>query len=220
MAESTSPATETTTGPETATVPQTQTVGPVPPGRPKRADARRNYDRLIAAAESAFAEHGPEASLDGIAKAAGVGPGTLYRHFPTRRALLEAVYQERIAELCGLGADLADEPDPVEALSRWLHRVASHTLLYRGLKDVLMADPADDGSPTDFSWCAARMRGTAGALLNQARAAGTVADDLQAVDLLRLVHGVVLSTAYLPEPERTAATDRLLDLMLNGLRRG
>ncbi len=218
MAGSISPMPETATGPGTET--ETETAGPVPPGRPKRADARRNYDRLIAAAESAFAAHGPEASLDGIAKAAGVGPGTLYRHFPTRRALLEAVYQERIAELCGLGAELAEEPDPVEALSRWLHRVASHTLLYRGLKDVLMADPADDGRPTDFSWCAARMRGTAGLLLDQARQAGTVADDLQPVDLLRLVHGVVLSTAYLPEPERTAATDRLLDLMLNGLRRG
>lgn len=189
-----------------------------PPGRPKRADARRNYDRLIAAAETAFAKDGPDASLDGISRAAGVGAGTLYRHFPNRRALLEAVYFERIAELCSLGADFAADLDPLEALSRWLRLVGSHSLLYQGLKDVLMADPGDDGNPTDLSWCADRIRTTCAALLDRAQAAGVVAADLQPIELLRLMHGVVLSSSYLPEPERAVSTDRLLSLVLKGLR--
>jgi AcrR family transcriptional regulator len=191
---------------------------PVPPARPKRADARRNYDRLIAAAQAAFAQDGPEASLDGISRAAGVGAGTLYRHFPNRRALLEAVYQERIAELCALGPELSTEREPAEALSIWLHRVAASTLMYRGLKDVLMADPGDDGQPVDFSWCADRMRETCAALLERAQAAGQVSAGLQPIDLLRLVHGVVISASNLPEPDRTATTDRLLGLVLGGLR--
>ena len=190
----------------------------VPPTRPRRADARRNYDRLIAAAQAAFAQDGPEASLDGISRAAGVGAGTLYRHFPNRRTLLEAVYQERIAELCTLGPQLATEHQPVEALSLWLRGVAEHSLLYRGLKDVLMADPGDDGRPTDFSWCADQMRRTSQALLQRAQAAGQVSAEVQAGDLLRLMHGVVLSASHLAEPERTATTDRLLGLVLNGLR--
>lgn len=189
-----------------------------PPGRPKRADARRNYDRLITEAEAAFAKDGPEASLDGIARAAGVGPGTLYRHFPNRRALLEAVYSERVAELCALEAELARDHSPIDALARWLHQVASHTLLYRGLKDVLMSDPGEDGRPSDMSWCGDQMRGTSGVLLERARAAGDVSADVQPIDVLRLVHGVVLSTSHLPEPERTTTTHRLLDLTMNGLR--
>jgi AcrR family transcriptional regulator len=196
----------------------TRSEGLAPPTRPKRADARRNYDRLIAAAEQAFAEDGPSASLDGIAKAAGVGPGTLYRNFPTRRALLDAVYHERIAALCQLGRDFNTENSPDEALSRWLQRVIAHTMAYQGLKDVLMADPEDDGRPVDFSWCAAQMRATSAMLLERAQAEGTVSIDVQAVDLLRLVHGVVLSTGHLSESERAATGDRLLNLVLNGIR--
>jgi AcrR family transcriptional regulator len=193
-------------------------LSPAPPTRPKRADARRNYDQLIAAAQTAFAEEGPEASLDAIARAAGVGPGTLYRHFPNRRALLEAVYQERIAGLSALAAELSGRQNPVDALTRWLHEVSAHTLLYQGLKDLLMSDPDDDGEPADFSWCAAQMRGSAQALLAPAQASGIVSNDVQPVDLLRLVHGVVLSTGQLPEPDRTATAERLLDLVFNGLR--
>ncbi|HST85417.1 MAG TPA: TetR/AcrR family transcriptional regulator [Kineosporiaceae bacterium] len=189
-----------------------------PPTRPKRADARRNYDRLITAAERAFAEDGPGASLDGIAKSAGVGPGTLYRNFPTRRALLDAVYHERIAALCQIGNDFSTEKAPSEALSVWLHRVVLHTMDYQGLKDVMMADLDDDGRPVDFSWCAAQMRSTAGTLLARAQADGTVSVDVTSIDLLRLVHGVALSTGHLPKSERAATGERLLNLVLNGIR--
>jgi len=191
---------------------------PSPPSRPRRADARRNYDRLITAAERAFAKDGPGASLDGIAKAAGVGPGTLYRNFPTRRALLDAVYHERIAALCHTGRVLITENPPDKALSLWLQRVVAHTMDYQGLKDVLMADPDDDGRPADFSWCAAQMRATSGLLLERAQAEGTVSADVHSVDLLRLVHGVVLSTGHLPASDRAATSDRLLNLVLNGIR--
>jgi AcrR family transcriptional regulator len=192
----------------------------VPPGRPKRADARRNYDRLIAAAAEAFERDGPEASLDGIARAAGVGPGTLYRHFPNRRALLEGVYTERILDLCELGSALAADHEPFEALSLWLRRLAAHTLVYRGLKDVLTADDGDQegNGPVDFSWCAARMHATCGELLDRVQAGGQATARVKPGDLLRLMHGVVVSSAYLREPERTASTDRLLDLILHGLR--
>jgi hypothetical protein len=89
---------------------------------------------------------------------------------------------------------------------------------YQGLKDVLMADPGDDGQPSDFSWCAAQMRATSATLLERAQAEGTVGVDVQPVDLLRLVHGVALSTGHLPESERAATGDRLLNLVLNGIR--
>jgi AcrR family transcriptional regulator len=187
-----------------------------PPTRPKRADARRNYDRLIATAEAVFATDGPEASLDKIAKTAGVGPGTLYRHFPNRRALLIAVYSERIAELSTLGAQYAERLEPIEALSQWMRLVASHTLVYRGLKDLLTAESPDGASP-DMSWCMAAMRGTSATILNQAQAAGRVEASVQPIDILRLVHAAVLATEHLPEPERSAGVDRLLGFMLTGL---
>jgi AcrR family transcriptional regulator len=192
----------------------------VPPSRPKRADARRNYDRLVAAAEAAFERDGPEASLDAIAKAAGVGPGTLYRHFPGRRALLEAVYTERIVELCQLAPQLAAEHEPVEALSRWLRRVVQNTMAYRGLKEVLTADSRDVGEPLDFSWCAEQMHATCQSLLERAQATGQIDAPVQEGDLLRLVHGVVLAVGYLPEPERTASSDRMLNVMFKGLGAG
>src|SRR5215211_9158990 len=93
--------------------------------RPKRADARRNYDKLIAAARDAFAEHGTSASLEEIARRAEVGIGTLYRHFPSRQELLEAVYVEEVEGVCRRADELTDLP-PWEALAEWLHRVVAY----------------------------------------------------------------------------------------------
>src|SRR5215217_7437346 len=93
--------------------------------RPKRADARRNYDKLIAAARDAFAELGTSASLEEIARRAGVGIGTLYRHFPSRQDLLEAVYVEEVEEVCQSAEELGELP-PWEALAAWLHRVSRY----------------------------------------------------------------------------------------------
>src|ERR671919_2041623 len=100
--------------------------------RPKRADARRNYDKLIGAARDVFAEHGTSASLEEIARRAGVGIGTLYRHFPSRQDLLEAVYVEEVEEVCKSDGELGDLP-PWEAISAWLHRLVS----YVGRKQAL-----------------------------------------------------------------------------------
>src|SRR5262245_33601012 len=111
-----------------------------PIARPLRADARRNYDRLIAAASEAIAERGAEAPLDDIAKRAGVGAGTLYRHFPTRQHLLDAVFHERIVLLRDEAARLAqEEPDPAAALEAWLRALVEHLRRYRGLAESLKA---------------------------------------------------------------------------------
>src|SRR5881227_1228774 len=100
-----------------------------------RADARRNYERLLAAARAAFAEHGVDASLDDIARSAGVGPGTLYRHFPTRHALLEAVLGDAQATLLAEAEKLATEPDPDAALLTWMRGLATHSRTFRGLAE-------------------------------------------------------------------------------------
>src|SRR5213083_2740800 len=102
-----------------------------------RADARRNYERLLAAARAAFAEHGVDASLDDIARSAGVGPGTLYRHFPTRQALLERVLQEAQGVLVAAAEADADLADPHAALVSWLRRLADHSMSFRGLAEAL-----------------------------------------------------------------------------------
>src|SRR4051795_6399452 len=105
--------------------------------RPKRADARRNFARLIVAAREAFTEHGPEASLDDIARRAGVGPGTLYRHFPSRLALLEAVYRDDIGRLSGRVHELLAEKPVEEALETWMREQVDYVLHRRALAAMI-----------------------------------------------------------------------------------
>src|SRR5581483_10532344 len=114
------------------------TETPPSPARPLRSDARHNYARLLSAAAAAFAEHGPDAPLDEIARRAGVGIGTLYRHFPTRQALLEAVFLDSIEALGAEAVALRDAADPGDALATWLRAVLVHNLTQRGLKEALM----------------------------------------------------------------------------------
>jgi AcrR family transcriptional regulator len=102
--------------------------------RPKRADARRNYDKLIAAAREAFTERDSSASLEDIARRAGVGIGTLYRHFPTRTDLIEAVYVEEVETLCRSADDLRDAP-PWDALVGWLHRFIGYVATKHALAE-------------------------------------------------------------------------------------
>src|SRR5579863_4511296 len=109
-----------------------ETTSELHPIRPKRADAMRNHERLIAAARDAFAERGASTSLEEIARRAEVGIGTLYRNFPNRQALLEAVYVDEVEDICGAAADL--EPlEPWEALTAWLHRVVGYLLTKHAL---------------------------------------------------------------------------------------
>src|SRR5437868_12377772 len=105
--------------------------------RPKRADARRNYDKLVAAARGVFAEDGTSAPLEDVAERAGVGIGTLYRHFPTRQALLEAVYASEVEAIAQAAADLADL-EPWDALTRWLRQYVGFAATKRALTEALL----------------------------------------------------------------------------------
>jgi AcrR family transcriptional regulator len=178
---------------------------------PMRADARRSHERLLAAATEAFAEKGADAPLEDIAKRAGVGIGTLYRHFPTRLDLQEAVYRSQVAVVCAQGEDLIESPSPEDAFGNWLRALASYLVTKRGLASALIAAKGRDSEV--ISLCSQNIRSTADRLLQRAQQAGTVRADLTAVDVMMLVHGVVVATERTPEQ-----ADRLLSLTLDGLR--
>jgi AcrR family transcriptional regulator len=186
----------------------------MPTARPMRADARRNVEKLIAAARQAFAQHGAEASLDDVARRAGVGPGTLYRHFPTREALIEAVYRDGIQTLCATGDRLRETEPPAEALVDWLRAFARYVREKKGLSKALVQSL--DNRDELFRETHALINSTAGALLDRAKAAGEVRGDLQAFDVIRLTSAIGAATEQ--SPEGSALSDRLLLLALDGLR--
>ncbi|MFB9236060.1 TetR/AcrR family transcriptional regulator [Plantactinospora siamensis] len=181
------------------------------PERPMRADARRNYERLIAVAREAFTEHGAEARLDDIARRAGVGPGTLYRHFPSRDDLLAAVYRDDVEALRAQAEELAGRLPPADALAAWLRLQLDYLKVKRGLWTALKAMLAADSET--LARCKDTMRSALGGLLDRAQAAGVVRPDVDAPTVLRLVHGVGLASESAPEE-----ADRLLGIMLDGLR--
>lgn len=180
-----------------------------PDRRPKRADARRNWDRLVAEARASFAERGVDASLDDIARRAGVGSGTLYRHFPTRDALLEAVFADAVHALADQARSLAGTETPADALGAWLRLFVAHVRTYRGIGTRLM-DAAD--TPEFMASCHDVVRDSLRSLLDPARAAGAVRADVDLSDLLRLVNGVALAADGSPE-----GADRLLALAWRGV---
>jgi AcrR family transcriptional regulator len=185
--------------------------------RPRRADARRNYGQLIEQARIAFAESGVEASLDEIARRAGVASGTLYRHFPTRLDLMEAVLAEQIAELADLGRTLLAAADEFDALSTWLRAAVMHALTYRGLAAAVMNSALDRGNGLVSTWHAELLEvGTA--LLARARQSGVVVADANEADVLRMVSAI--AWAARDAPDSPAQADRLLALLMNGLRQG
>jgi AcrR family transcriptional regulator len=178
--------------------------------RPKRADARRNYDKLVAAARDAFAEEGTSASLEEVARRAGVGIGTLYRRFPSRQDLLEAVYVEELADVCRSATELTDLP-PWEALSEWLHRLVA----YVGRKHALAEELWNylDRDAEFFRGCRAALFAAGGPLLERAQQAGAVRPDATLDDILQLVGGIGKNQATPPEQ-----VERLLEIALDGLR--
>lgn len=182
--------------------------------RPLRADARRNHARLLDAAREAFSEHGADANLDDIARRAGVGIGTLYRHFPARLDLLAAVLRDDMAALCADAERLLDDPSPAAALETWLRAVVAHAVSSRGLAAELMCTPPGDNSRSR-SGCNA-MQAAGGKLLARAQAAGEVRQDIDAADLFALVNGIAWATEH--SPRECSQPDRLLSLMLDGLR--
>ncbi|MEV5884412.1 helix-turn-helix domain-containing protein [Streptomyces sp. NPDC052020] len=185
--------------------------------RPMRADARRNHERLLKAAAEAFAEHGESASLDEIAKRAGVGSGTLYRHFPTRRALLEAAYLDRIEAIAARAAVLAGELPPGEALLEWLNELAAGMIRVRGLKALLGSAVTDGGSPVP-TVCGDAVRAAAARLVAAAQEEGTLRRDVEPVEVLRLAHGVATASELADGEGR--AIRRYLSLLTEGLRAG
>jgi AcrR family transcriptional regulator len=186
-------------------------------GRVRRADARRNYEQLIEQARMAFAEYGVDASLDEIARRAGVASGTLYRHFPTRLDLIEAVLAEQIAELVGLGRGLLTGEDEFDALSTWLRAAVMHALTYRGLAGAVMNSALDRDKGLVSSWHA-EMFEVGSALLTRARQSGAVVADADDADVLKMIGAI--AWAAQDTPDRTGQADRLLALLLNGLRHG
>ena len=158
-----------------------------PPRRPQRADARRNYEKLVAAAREAFAEDGASASLEDIARRAQVGIGTLYRHFPTRQDLLEAVYVDEVEAICRSAADLADLP-PWDALVAWLHRFVGFAATKRALAEELLAYLDRDAEV--FRSCRAAFYAAGEPLLERAQAAGAARADANFIDIARLLGGI------------------------------
>jgi AcrR family transcriptional regulator len=186
-------------------------------GRPRRADARRNYGQLVEQAKTAFAEFGVDASLDEIARRAGVASGTLYRHFPTRLDLIEAVLAEQMAQLVDLGRGLLTAEDEFDGLFTWLRAALMHGLTYRGLSAAVMNSGLDRGDDQVSTWHA-EMFAVGAALLARARQSGAVAADADAADVLKMIGAIAWASQ--DSPDSSARADRLLALLTNGLRRG
>ncbi|GAA4796795.1 TetR/AcrR family transcriptional regulator [Streptomyces sp. NPDC048001] len=182
--------------------------------RPKRADARRNYERLLTEARAVFAAHGTDASLEEIARRSGVGIGTLYRHFPTRQAMLSAVFQDALAALLERSGELADAEDPCAALVEWLRTLIAHTGEYRGLARALMSCAADSGSA--LASCSVPLREAGAVLLRRAQEDGAVRADVSIGDLMQLTNAIALAAEQ--DPHDAGLADRLLHLTLRGLR--
>jgi AcrR family transcriptional regulator len=178
--------------------------------RPKRADALRNYEKLVAAARDAFAADGSDASLEDIARRAGVGIGTLYRHFPSRQHLLEAAYVDEVEAICR-SVDEYAELDPWEALSGWLHRFVGFAATKRALAEQLF-EYIDRDSEV-FRACGDAISAAGEPLLRRAQEAGVVRPDAKFVDVARMVGGIaVIKTT---DDEQVG---RILDVALDGLR--
>ncbi|MFJ3299920.1 TetR/AcrR family transcriptional regulator [Streptomyces bacillaris] len=182
----------------------------------QRADARRNYSRILAVAEAEVARHGSAASLEQVARTAGVGSATVRRHFPTRQALLEAVFQERIQALCRRAAELHRTEGSRAALLEWLHDLVAYAVSARGLADALTYEPPTD-RPADVApdSCGAQLADAAAPLLARALDDGAVRPGTTFHDLLTLAVGIALATEHHAEPSVQA--DRLFTLAVEGL---
>ncbi|MFC8075093.1 TetR/AcrR family transcriptional regulator [Streptomyces sp. NPDC057307] len=180
----------------------------------QRADARRNYARILAVAEEEVAAHGVDASLEQIARTAGVGSATVRRHFPSRAALLNAVFSERIEALCTRARELTGSADPRAALLEWLGALTTYAASARGLADALVQDGRPD-DPDHANACSAKLGGAVEPLLEHAARAGAVAPGVTVSDLVTLVTGIALATEHHPDP--TAEAHRLLGLTVAGV---
>ena len=178
--------------------------------RPKRADARRNHAKVLAAAREAFAAGGEATSLEEIARRAGVGIGTVYRHFPNRQALLEALYLDEVEEVCR-SADALDGADSWEELNEWFERFIAYLATKRALAHELL-NYMDVDAPL-FQTCRASLFAAGEPLLKRAQATGSVRPDVTFGEVMQMVMGI----AKIPTTDR-AQTEHILRIALDGLR--
>ena len=181
--------------------------------RKPRADAVRNRERVLEAAKVVFGAGGAEASLEAVARAAGVGIGTLYRHFPTREALFEAVYRREVQQLADLAEQLKQEAKPVDALRQWLRSNVQFVATKKGMSAAL-ALAAYKNSEL-FSYSFDRLTRAVSALLDRAIAAGEIRDDISPEDVLRALVGMCYMHG---QPGWQASVLRLVDVFVDGLR--
>ncbi|HEY3477529.1 MAG TPA: TetR family transcriptional regulator, partial [Streptomyces sp.] len=174
-----------------------------------RADAQRNYDKLLEEARQAFIVHGTEVALEDIARHAGVGIGTLYRHFPDRYSLMNAVFEQELDKLITQARELLTAEDPAEALVTWVYAVAVHSAHYRGLSAAIMTAP-DAKMPA----CKQLLRSAGADLLTRAQEAGQIRPDTNIADLLKLTSVVVMAAEG--DREDRGLFRRLMSLVLDG----
>lgn len=182
--------------------------------RKPRTDALRNRDRLLDAARAVFSAGGPEASLEAVARKAGVGIGTLYRHFPTREALFEAVYRHEVKQLAGLAERLSKgRARPIEALRQWMRSIVRFVATKKGMSEALALAIAKDSDLVSSS--SDQLTQAIGVLLERAIAAGEIRDDISAEDLLRAIVGMCYTH---DRPGWQKNVLRLVDVLIDGLR--
>src|SRR6204780_2155363 len=181
--------------------------------RKPRADAVRNRERVLEAAKAVFSAGGPDASLEAVARRAGVGIGTLYRHFPTRESLFEAVYRREVQQLGELAEQLKSEAAPVDALRRWLRSNVEFVATKKGMSAALAL--AVQGSSELSAYSFDRLTKAIGALLDRAVAAGEIRSDISPEDVLRTLVGM----CYMhDQPGWQNSVLRMVDVFVNGLR--
>lgn len=188
--------------------------GKVPTGRKPRADAQRNRVLLLETAKAAFAEKGAGASLDEIARTAGVGTGTLYRHFPTRDALIEAVYRNETEQLAAAATRLAETEAPTAALREWLLLFVDYLATKRGMYEAL--NSIVGGTSELYSTSTEQIKRAIAKLIDRAVVSGDIRLDIDPLDLLRALAGVTSTSAG---PDGTQAARRMVDILIAGIQR-
>ena len=186
---------------------------PAKPARKPRADSVRNRERVLQAAKAVFAEGGPAGSLEGVARRAGVGVGTLYRHFPTRELLFEAVYRREVEQLVAIAEQLGTDLPPLEALRRWMHANVEFVATKKGMSAALAVAVHASSDLTAYSMD--RLGRALEALLRRAAEAGVIRGDISAEDILRTIVGLCYTH---DKPGWQGNVRRLVDVFVDGMR--
>lgn len=180
--------------------------------RQPRADSLRNRARLLAAARDVFSAGGPEASLEAVARRAEVGIGTLYRHFPTREALFQAVYKNEVDQLVAHAEDLSEDASPADALRRWLHANVVMVATKKGMLAALT--PATDSALPLYADSSARLMHSIEMLMQRAISSGEIRADIRPDEVMRALIGICYTR---DQPDCQETVSRLIDVFVDGL---